>query len=103
MNSRITKTLAIAALMAGSAGAAHAEGWYGRADVGSSVDGNVDIGSSHPSFGGKVNTKPDWYDGLGMGYAFQNGFRVEGELSHRYNDLEAPARVDQGGDLHTWA
>ncbi len=44
MNSRITKTMALAAMMAGTAGGANAtEGWYGRADVGYSLAGNMDV------------------------------------------------------------
>ena len=44
MKSRITKTVALAALMAGTAGVANAtEGWYGRADVGWSFDGEYEV------------------------------------------------------------
>lgn len=99
MKSRITKTVALAALMAGTAGVANAtEGWYGRADVGWSFDGTYDLDSIGIGF----DLEPDWSQHLGLGYAFQNGFRVEGELSHRFNQLEDHA-VLADGDVHAWA
>ncbi len=96
MTSRITKTVALAALMASTAGAAYAtEGWYGRADVGYSVGGDIDIE------GTGFDLENDWTQHLGLGYAFQNGFRAEGEISHRYNDFEHPLIAD--GNVHAWA
>jgi outer membrane protein OmpA-like peptidoglycan-associated protein/outer membrane protein W len=100
MTSRITKTVALAALMASTAGAAYAtEGWYGRADVGYSTDGSVDFGSA-----GDYDLENDWSQHLGLGYAWANGFRTEGELSHRYNDFGedgTPPLAD--GNVHAWA
>ncbi len=97
MTSRITKTVALAALMAGTAGGAYAtEGWYGRADVGYSVGGDIDFGTA-----GGYDLDADWTQHLGLGYAFQNGFRLEGELSHRYNEFgEDDGLLD--GDVHAW-
>lgn len=97
MTSRITKTVALAALMASTAGAAYAtEGWYGRADAGYSVGGEIEFG------GTAYDLEADWSQHLGLGYAFQNGFRAEGELSHRYNDFgEDEGLAD--GNVHAWA
>jgi OmpA-OmpF porin, OOP family len=105
MTSRITKTVALAALMAGAAGAAHAtEGWYGRADVGYSTDGQTDLGIDSGGWNwGTSNHENDWTQHLGLGYAFQNGFRLEGELGHRFNQMEATTNFDQGGDVHAWS
>jgi OOP family OmpA-OmpF porin len=87
MKSRITKTVAIAAVIAGASGAAQAtEGWYGRADVGYSLDSTVDGTVDGENFSGDL--KSDWMGALGLGYAFANGFRTEGELAYRYNDWE---------------
>ncbi len=97
MTSRITKTVALAALMASAAGGAYAtEGWYGRADVGYSTDGSIDYGG-----GTDFDLENDWSQHLGLGYAFQNGFRLEGELSHRYNDYDEGVLLD--GNIHAWA
>jgi outer membrane protein OmpA-like peptidoglycan-associated protein len=105
MTSRITKTVALAALMAGSAGIANAtEGWYGRADVGYSFEGEsefTELGSSV-----SLDHDSDWSQFLGLGYAFENGFRLEGELGHRFNqyaegDLNDAGFVD--GDVHAWS
>lgn len=38
--------------------------------------------------GVKLNTKVGFTGGLSLGYAFDNGFRVEGEVSYRRNQLK---------------
>jgi OOP family OmpA-OmpF porin len=98
MKSRITKTVALAALMASGATVAQAtEGWYGRADVGYSTDGNVDLGD-----GGEFDLENDWTTHLGLGYAFQNNFRLEGELGHRFNNFGEDVGLDDG-DVRVWS
>ena len=98
MKSRITKTVALAALMAGAAGVANAtEGWYGRADVGWSTDGEYDYdGTGFAYADGRASLESDWTQHLGLGYAFQNGFRLEGELAHRFNQLDIEDTLDGG-------
>lgn len=106
MKSRITKTVALAALMAGAAGVANAtEGWYGRADAGWSFDGEYDVDSTGWAYGdnGTSGLENDWTQHLGLGYAFQNGFRFEGELGHRFNQLDTADDLDGGGDVHAWS
>ncbi|MBC7770545.1 MAG: OmpA family protein [Phycisphaerales bacterium] len=100
MKSRITKTVALAALMAGTAGVANAtEGWYGRADIGWSFDGNQDAEIAAEEW----TLEHDWTQHLGLGYAFSNGFRAEGELGHRFNQLEPiPGDLDDG-NTHAWS
>jgi outer membrane protein OmpA-like peptidoglycan-associated protein/outer membrane protein W len=98
MKSRITKTVALAALMASGATVAQAtEGWYGRADVGYSTDGNVDFGD-----GESYDLENDWTTHLGLGYAFQNNFRLEGELGHRFNNFGEDVGLDDG-DVRVWS
>jgi outer membrane protein OmpA-like peptidoglycan-associated protein len=99
MKSRITKTVALAALMAGASGVAQAtEGWYGRADIGWSWEGDADA----DVFPQHVDLDHDSTQHLGLGYAFMNGFRLEGELGHRFNQLQdTPAVFD--GDVHVWS
>ncbi len=97
MKSRITKTVALAALMATGVTAAHAtEGWYGRADVGYSTDGAVEFDG-----GDEFELENDWTQHLGLGYAFQNGFRLEGELGHRFNNFGEDVLDD--GDVRVWS
>src|SRR5687767_5875345 len=112
MKSRITKTVALAALMAGTAGVANAtEGWYGRADVGWSFDGEYEVDDNGFAWGdnGTNQLEHDWTEHLGLGYAFSNGFRLEGELGHRFNQMEvvdilsATQGLDGGGDVHVWS
>lgn len=93
MKSRLMKTLLLATIFSGAATLAHAtEGWYGRADVGYSVDGALETD------GGDFDFDHDWSEHLGVGYAFKNGFRAEGELSHRFNDFQ-----DFDGNARAWA
>jgi len=103
MKSRISKTVAIAALMAGAAGTAHAtEGWYGRADVGYSIDGEVDGDFAGSDFQGDFEN--DWMGALGLGYAFSNGFRTEAELAYRYNDWQGQIDdADWEGHARSWS
>ncbi len=103
MKSRITKTVAIAALMAGASGAAQAtEGWYGSADVGYSLDSTVEGNVDGEEF--SADLEPDWMGALGLGYAFNNGFRTEGELAYRYNDWEGEIdTVPATGYARSWS
>src|SRR5262245_14906942 len=83
MYRKLKRTLALAALLASSAGVAHAtEGWYGRIDAGSSIDGEVDNGIT------TFDLEDDWMASLGAGYGFANGFRLEGAVDYRNNDLD---------------
>ncbi|ANP46671.1 OmpA family protein [Candidatus Viadribacter manganicus] len=92
--SKTMQAIALAALLASLAGTANAtEGWYGRADVGYSVDGALKVDG-----GGDLDFDDDWMVSAGVGYAFQNNFRVEGELSHRQNDF-----ADLDGDARALA
>jgi OOP family OmpA-OmpF porin len=99
MIKKLKRTLALAALMAGAAGGAHAtEGWYGRADVGYSVGGDLEVDFADDA----IDLEEDWMGSLGVGYAMHNsGWRLEGELAYRDNalDLDAP----DGGDVTAWA
>jgi OOP family OmpA-OmpF porin len=81
---KLLNTIAVAAVAAGAATQAQAtEGWYGRADAGYTVDGEIDFNT-----GTSVDFDNDWMAGIGVGYAFQNGFRAEAEYSYRNNELE---------------
>lgn len=81
-------SLALAAMITAMAGnAAATEGWYGRADAGYSVDGEIEVGAA------SADLDDDWMAGLGAGYGFANGWRLEGEAAYRSNEVGA-ADVD---------
>jgi len=108
MKNKLKRTLVLAVLMAGASGVANAtEGWYGRADVGWSFDGESDFDET--GFGQyTIGMDHDWTQHLGLGYAFQGGFRLEAELGHRFNqlnedDLFNEALLSGGGDVHAWS
>ena len=98
MTSRITKTVALAALMASTAGAAYAtEGWYGRADVGYSTDGEIEFGGTEPTILRTIG--PNIWAWATLGTTASG---LEGEISHRYNDFgENEGLAD--GNVHAWA
>ncbi|NDC58558.1 MAG: porin family protein, partial [Alphaproteobacteria bacterium] len=97
---------AIAAVMIAAPSAMAAEGWYGRADAGYTVDGEAKLDKS-PGFGGTGTLSNEWTQHLGLGYKFGNGFRLETELGHRWNAIDAtPATttsgIRDGSDTHVW-
>jgi OmpA-OmpF porin, OOP family len=101
MKSRITNTVALAAIMAGAAGAAQAtEGWYGRADIGYSIDGDVSFSSPVDE---DVSFEEDWMESIGAGYALDNGLRLEFELAHRFNQMEPVDDFITTGDARSWS
>jgi outer membrane protein OmpA-like peptidoglycan-associated protein len=98
--------LAFAALMAGVSTSAHAQrSWYVRADVGYSVDGELDTsrelrdedvseariappGPQALTINQAFNFDDDALFSGAIGYNYDNGFRVEAEVARRENDLE---------------
>lgn len=93
---------ALAAIMI--AGPAFAtEGWYGKVDAGYGFDGSLESDRlTTPAFGGDLGLDNDWMEDVGIGYGFQNGFRLEGEVAHRYNAIEPGATVQNGGNTQVY-
>jgi len=99
---KLLKALALTALASGAVGQAQAiDGWYGRVDVGYSIDGQVDLSAfdGEEEISGTADLDNDWMADAGIGYAFQNGFRLEGEIAYRTNDVGAPAT----GSVDAWS
>lgn len=91
---KLLGSLALAALMAGTASSAQAiEGWYGRVDAGYSINGQVDVSlfDGETTQSGTADLDDDWMADAGVGYAYGNGFRSEVEFAYRTNDLGSPA------------
>ncbi len=94
-------TIALVATIAGAPGAAQAQsgsGLYGRIDGGYSPSGEVDITIAAP-VGGDVAMDDGFIVSGAVGYAFDGGFRIEGEVSHRANDLKPDTLNDPGGQI----
>ncbi len=94
---KLLSTLAAAALLAGVGASAQAtEGWYGRADVGYSINGEVDVEvfDGEETFSDTVDLDNDWMADVGLGYAYGNGLRAELELARRANELSDLAGAD---------
>ena len=110
-----------AAALAGTGFVAQADdGWYGRADVGFVFDGRLDHDAENNvlnTLGGDSFTEDLTLFSVGLGYGFDNGFRLETALSHRDGDLDVPTNINGGipasgpgiiyavnqeGDVRTW-
>jgi opacity protein-like surface antigen len=92
-------SLAIVAIVAGVPSIAQAEdNWYVRADLGHSVEGSADISAGAP-IGGDVPLEGAIMGSAGIGYTLGNGWRIEGELARRENDLETAPLLDPGGSI----
>jgi OmpA-OmpF porin, OOP family len=115
MKKALQGATAVAAVMLAAPFAATAEeGWYGRVDAGYGFDGSLDIGGTQigspltpptappARFGDDLEFDGDWMASVGLGYGFQNGFRLEGEVAQRYNDIARSATVDDGADARAW-
>ena len=98
---RVSMMLAALAVAAPSAASA-SEDWYGRIDVGVSVDGAADISSNVP-LGGDAPLDDAALGALALGFARDDGWRVELELSRREHDLAAAALLDPGGSVEATA
>mgnify|MGYP003393474879 CR=1 FL=1 len=104
---KLLSTLAIAALLAGYSASANAEGWYGRADVGITVNGQADVPFNDYDYydsesvesaryvsewnffnSAEADLEDGWLVDAGLGYAFANGFRAEGELARRTDEVD---------------
>ena len=98
------KTLMCATAAAAFASAgfmAHAEdGWYARGALGRVVDGTLDHDAPNDvlhTVGSDSETSEDVVlGGLGLGYGFDNGFRLEAAVSHRAGDLDVPLNINGG-------
>ncbi|RIJ14593.1 porin family protein, partial [Henriciella mobilis] len=92
-------TAAAAMVSAGNVAIAQ-DGWYGRADLGYSFDGTLDhdpepdslysLGGDSSLDGGLAGAQ------LGLGYGFDNGFRLESTIGYRGGSLD-PDGVINGG------
>ena len=81
--------------------AAHAEdGWYGRGDVQYGFAGKLDHDPVTEDLAGTLGGSSDADEmlggQLGLGYDFDNGFRLEGVLGYRGGELDVPSDFAPG-------
>lgn len=98
---RILAVTALGLLMAGPALAQQSEGFY----VGAGIGANKASDEDYSTAAGSAKAEYDWdWAGLGsLGYALGNGFRVEGELSHRGADIDKVGGAAGSGELDATA
>ncbi|MEE2567779.1 outer membrane protein, partial [Hyphobacterium marinum] len=79
------------------------EGWYFGAAVGYGGPGDSDV-SVQGSAAREINGESDWRQALALGYDFADGWRVEAEAAHRFNDTGAIGGFEQSqSDFHMWS
>lgn len=111
MKPSFKSAVAAFALLAGLGAPAHAaDGWYGQAAIGYTFDGEVETSPGDDEYDwGDVDLDEGWMGAGAIGYGFANGFRAEGEIAYRANDLEATAEADPllgadlGGEADVWS
>ena len=91
-----------AAAMASALTVANAQdGWYGRADLGYAFEGSLDTDppKNEPlAYGGDSDIGDGLYSAqVGLGYGFDNGFRLESTLGYRFGDLETSNTITGAG------
>ena len=101
------KTLMCATAAAAFASAgfvAHAEdGWYARADATYGFDGKLDHDPAEQDVIGTMGSVSDTDESigfdLGLGYGFNNGFRLEGVAGYSDDELSVPAAAYNGAPV----
>ena len=90
-----------AAAMASAMTVANAQdGWYGRADLGYTFDGTLDSDAernSPLSLGGDQSVEDGFGAQLGLGYGFDNGFRLESTVGYRSTTLDVSGVINGAG------
>ncbi|MBR9835796.1 MAG: porin family protein, partial [Alphaproteobacteria bacterium] len=90
---------AVAAFASAGLVAQAEEGWYGRADVGYVFSGKLDHDPERDvlhTMGGDSDSDEMWLGDLGLGYGFDNGFRLEGVVDYRTGDLDVGPGINGG-------
>ena len=100
MKKRLFTAVAVGAFLA--AGPAFAdEGWYVRGAVGYGGPGDTDVSGG---LNGEIQGEGNWREAAAIGYEWADGFRLEGELSHRFNDTGAVGNhEDSVSDFQIWS
>jgi len=95
-------TLAASALISVDASAQQTSGWYLGGGLGANWLRDADVGGS-----GVANSKAEfdrgWAGAAAVGYGLGNGFRLEGELGYRSNDVDKVGGASGGGDVSQWS
>ena len=77
---------AVTALASTSLFAQADDGWYGRADIGGVYTGNLDHDAEPGipfTLGGDSDPEDVYLGSIGLGYGFDNGFRLETGLTYK--------------------
>jgi len=82
------------------------EGWYLSGGVGYGAPADSDVSGSlgNGARGGGIHGRADWRQRLALGYQYAGGWRIEGELAHRYNEMGSIGNYeDSFSKFHAWS
>jgi len=82
-------------------GAASAQEWYARGEIGVGMDGEADLDADAP-ISGDLDVDSADYFALAAGRDW-GGWRLEGELARRQTDLDPSLALDEGGSIDSTA
>ena len=97
--------------LAAAPGIVSADGWYGSAGTGYSIGGSVDIdspinptgpGQSPYVIGKGAKGDGGWGGNIAIGYAFENGFRVETALGKGNAGFKDNGNTSTVGNIGVW-
>ena len=101
MKKRLLTAAAVGTVLAAPSMAVADEGWYLSGALGYGAPGDTDFTGS---LNGEVQGESDLREKLALGYEWASGWRMEGELAHRYNDTGAVGNFEaSSSDFQMWS
>ena len=101
MKNRLLAAAALGAFAALPSAALAHDGWYVSGALGYGGPGDTDVTGT---LNGEIQGKGDLREKLALGHAWASGWRLEGELAHRFNDTGAIGHFENSAsDLQTWS
>jgi OOP family OmpA-OmpF porin len=101
MKTKLLSAVAVGAILAAPSMAVADEGWYVSGALGYGAPGDVDVSGS---LNGEIQGAGDIREKLALGYQWNNNWRLEGELAHRFNDTGAVGNFENSSsDFQVWS
>ncbi|MGP1276076.1 MAG: outer membrane protein, partial [Caulobacterales bacterium] len=101
MKKRLLTAAAVGAFLALPSVAAAQEGWYVRGALGYGAPGDAGVSGN---LNGDISGESNFREALGLGYQWANGFRLDTELAHRFNQTGAVGNFENSySSVHGWS
>ena len=101
MKTRLLSAVAVGAFLALPSMAAAQEGWYVRGALGYGTPSSADVSGG---LNGGINGKSNWREALAVGFQSSENWRMDFELSHRFNQTGAVGAFEgSDSNVHAWS